>query len=126
MSACMRCGREIPDDQVFCQDCLKDMARYPVDPNIVVQLPIRKNPSIGKKTPRRRSPSPEEQVLSLKRRIRILGIVTVLLFGLSLGLTIYTIRLNARYRLRPGQNYTSVVSTLPPVSTGATEAVTAP
>ena len=63
MTVCMRCGREIEEGQVFCQDCLKEMSRYPVDPNTVVQIPLRKESVNGKKNPRRRSTSPEEQIL---------------------------------------------------------------
>lgn len=51
MAVCMRCGREIEEGQVFCQDCLKEMSRYPVDPNTVVQIPLRKESVTGKRTP---------------------------------------------------------------------------
>ena len=124
MTVCMRCGRDIEEGQVFCPDCLKEMSRYPVDPNTVVQIPLRKESVTGKKNPRRRSISPEEQILILKRRIRILSALTALLLGLSLGMAAYAFRVYSRYRLRPGQNYTSVISTLPP--TTADETVTGP
>ena len=51
MVVCMRCGWEIEEGQVFCQDCLKEMSRYPVDPNTVVQIPLRKESVTGKRTP---------------------------------------------------------------------------
>ena len=98
MAVCMRCGREIEEGQVFCPECLKEMSRYPVDPNTVVQIPLRKESVTGKKNPRRRSISPEEQILILKRRIRILSALTALLLGLSLGMAAYAFRVSAAAR----------------------------
>lgn len=36
---CLKCGREIEEGQVFCNDCLVQMAKYPVKPGTAVQLP---------------------------------------------------------------------------------------
>ena len=38
---CMKCGREIALGQVFCKDCLADMAQYPIKPGTPVQLPTQ-------------------------------------------------------------------------------------
>lgn len=38
---CLKCGREIEEGQVFCNDCLVQMAKYPVKPGTAVQLPSR-------------------------------------------------------------------------------------
>ena len=34
---CVKCGRDT--DQTFCESCRDDMARYPVKPGTIVQLP---------------------------------------------------------------------------------------
>ena len=56
---CMKCGRETRGEDVFCQDCLTEMKKYPVDPGTVVLLPRRKDPS-AKKADKRHPPTPEE------------------------------------------------------------------
>ena len=30
---CMKCGREIPEQQTFCDVCLEVMSQYPVNPH---------------------------------------------------------------------------------------------
>ena len=66
-NACMKCGRERPKDQVFCEKCLADMKEHPVKPGVVVLLPRREEASV-KPAPKRRQPAlpPEEQVKILK------------------------------------------------------------
>ena len=39
---CMKCGREAPDGQVFCGDCLERMQAHPVKPGTPVLLPNKK------------------------------------------------------------------------------------
>lgn len=112
---CLRCGRETEEDQAFCLDCQKDMAKYPIDPNAVVQLPIRKQ-SAPKKPVKRRI-SPEEQVKFLKRRVRIYA---VLLFAAMVAvacLSVPVIRDFGKAKFQIGQNYSTVKpSTEPTVS----------
>ncbi len=112
---CMKCGREVEDEQVFCGDCLVDMEKYPVAPGTVVKLPSRKAPPASRKqTPRRRKLTLSEQVPILKKRIRRLTIalvVTVLLFLATLYPAVkFFLR---HYDLRPGQNYTAVTTVNP-------------
>ena len=38
---CVKCGREIPEDQVFCEICLTEMENYPVKPGTAVHIPPR-------------------------------------------------------------------------------------
>ena len=38
---CMKCGVEIPENQVFCDSCLSVMNRYPVKPDAHIHLPKR-------------------------------------------------------------------------------------
>ena len=79
---CMKCGREIEGQQVFCNDCLATMEQYPVNPNTPVQLPKYKSASGSKKFTRRNAPAPEEIILRQRRIIRNL---LVLLLAVCLG-----------------------------------------
>ena len=48
--SCMKCGKEVSEDQVFCPECLAEMERYPVKPGTPVLLPHRSpiTPQIGR------------------------------------------------------------------------------
>ena len=61
---CLKCGREIEEGQVFCNDCLVQMAKYPVKPGTAVQLPSRGSAAVSKKvhSRRRTKAAPEEQL----------------------------------------------------------------
>ena len=108
---CLKCGREMEEGQVFCQDCLLDMGRHPVDPNAVVFVPKAGTSANQKKSPRKRQRSPEEQVLKLKRKVRLLTVLTVLLF-VPVAAMIFTVALvYQRYQFPRGQNYRSMVMT---------------
>ena len=65
---CMRCGTAITSDQVFCNPCLEDMKRHPVDPATPVQLPQRPS-SAPTKSPHRKARKPEEQVNILRKMV---------------------------------------------------------
>lgn len=66
---CLKCGKETMDDQAFCLECQKEMAKYPVDPSTAVQLPSRRQ-AAPKKTVKRRI-TPEEQIRILRKRVRL-------------------------------------------------------
>ena len=111
---CMKCGRETRGEDVFCQDCLTEMKKYPVDPGTVVLLPKREeNHFIKKPQPKRRAaPTPEEQIKSLKIRLRI--VTVMLLISLTLmAVLVYPVarELLDDPRFRPGQNYNTVTVT---------------
>lgn len=114
---CMKCGREIPAGQVFCEGCLADMEKYPVKPGTVVQIPSRKEPAPVKKPPTRRRPAlpPEQQVKVLKRRIWIVGILLTLLLTLVSGCLYLSIDyiLENEGKPLPGQNYSTAETTAP-------------
>ena len=103
---CLRCGRETVEERSFCLDCRKEMAKYPVDPNAVVQLPVRKQQS-PKKLIKRRLP-PEEQVKALKRLVRMYACLFFAALIALVLLCIPLIRNNDRSRSQIGQNYTTV------------------
>lgn len=110
---CIKCGRDIEDGQVFCQSCLEVMAKYPVKPNIAIQLPSKKDAPAPKKShsKRRQPPTPEEQILRLKRRVRTM----VILWFITLCLLAATIYPTIQYFLGkpillPGQNYSTITT----------------
>lgn len=117
---CLKCGREMEEGQVFCQDCLLDMGRHPVDPNAVVFVPKRGTSNNPKKTPRKRQRSPEEQIQKLKRKVRLLTAVTILLFALVTAMIVTVFLVYQRYQFPRGQNYRSVAMTTT-VETSETE-----
>lgn len=78
---CLKCGKETQEEKVFCEHCLQIMEQYPVKPGTPAPLPHRNTATSQKKSPRRRSPTHEEQVRHLRRAVRIL---TVCLLAVSI------------------------------------------
>ena len=114
---CMKCGREIGEDAVFCDFCLEDMKKYPVKPGIAIQLHHRKETPAVKKTyvKRKQPPTPEEQIAKLKKRIRrltILWLITALLLAAAIYPTVEY--LTGRSITLPGQNYSTVTGSSQP------------
>ena len=105
---CMKCGREVPQHESFCEECLADMEKYPIQTDTVVLLPHRRTSTAFKKTHQRRH-TPEEQIQHLEKRCRRLTaaliLATVLLAGAlaALGVAVYEWDM---YRFL-GQNYNS-------------------
>ena len=108
---CMKCGLEIEEGQVFCSGCLEVAEKYPVKPGIAIQLPGRKAaPSVKKSyTKRRQPPTAEEQLLKLKKRMKVLMILWFITLCL-LAATVYpTVKyFTGQSFLLPGQNYTTI------------------
>lgn len=107
---CMKCGREIPEEEYFCPDCLEEMTHYPVKPGTVVQLPIQpKAAPVKKPVRRRRVLTPEEQVKRLRKKLRFYRIFLVFLAGLIVALSIlaYLTVQDEVSEFLPGQNYHS-------------------
>lgn len=106
---CMKCGREISADQVFCDGCLKVMEKYPVKPDTAIQLPKRKEQAAAKKqASRKRQLSPEEMVLHLKKQYKRLVFCLVVAI-LLLAAAVVVIFLQAKEEPVPlpvGRNYT--------------------
>ena len=109
---CMRCGRELENDQTFCHDCLADMEKCPVPPGTPVHLPNRREQNgLRSAMPRRRKLTPEEQIRVLKKHIRNLIIALVVTVALLLAALHPTVQYFRRsYYLRPGQNYSTIVT----------------
>lgn len=77
---CLKCGKEIPEKQVFCDRCLASMNDYPVKPDARVHLPTEPRQVPTKKSVRRkRVLSAVEQIAQLKNRVRNLSLIAVIL-----------------------------------------------
>lgn len=109
---CMKCGRETESDQAFCTDCLQDMNRYPVNPDVHVHLPVRTQTAAPRKQLiRRRTFTPEEQIHRLKKRLWILSGILAVTVALLCAMIYPTVKYFTRhYYLRPGQNYSTFTS----------------
>ena len=110
---CMKCGRDIAEDQAFCAKCLELMGRHPVSHDVVVQLPSRKDPTPKKYTPRKKVRSAEEQLLRAKRRNRWLVAVICLLTLISMALAAMSMYLFRKLEVHRslGQNYSTAETT---------------
>ena len=109
---CLKCGRETDDEQAFCLDCQKEMAKYPVDPNAVVTIPVRKQ-APPKKPVKRKTP-PEDQVRELKRRVRLYACLFAVALVAAICLSIPLIRDIGKEKFQIGQNYSTVKPTTEP------------
>ena len=111
---CLKCGREIAIEQVFCPDCLADMEKYPVKPGTVVHIPKRPAHSLAKKLPvHRHPPIPlEDQVKHLKKRVAALTCALLISLAVVAGLCWFGVKqyLDQGSKLLPGQNYSSAAS----------------
>ena len=63
---CLKCGKNIQSDRVFCEPCLEDMQRHPVKPGTPVVLPNRPERTVVTKSSRKRVRKPDEQIANLK------------------------------------------------------------
>ena len=82
---CIKCGREFDSDQAFCPHCLEQMAKNPVKPDVIINLPNRPDLSQKKQMPRKRVRTPEEQIRSLKK-VNMYLIVGLCLMTLVIGM----------------------------------------
>ena len=107
---CMKCGREIGEDQVFCSKCLEAMEKSPVNSDVVVMLPVRSDTPVKKYSPRKKPLSLEEQILRLKRRNRWLTAAVCLLLTLAIVLAMISIDVFRQLDVQKflGQNYSTV------------------
>ena len=107
---CIRCGRETLGEQCFCEDCLLDMESYPVKPGTVVQLPPRRETISQRKQPRRKIISLEDQIKTLKHRVRTLSICLTVCFLLLVLAVSILIHRSMDDHFAIGQNYSSVTT----------------
>ena len=107
---CMKCGREIREEQVFCPKCLELMEQYPVKADIAVQLPRRPETPVKKTQPRKKMRTTEEQLQLLKRRNRWLIALAALLLAATLVLAHLSMDYFRQLGVQKflGQNYSTV------------------
>lgn len=107
---CLRCGVETMGKQVFCDDCLAFMEKYPVNPGTAVHLPLRNQTDNTKKNVRkRRELTADEQLLRMKRLVRwlSLGLAAALLAAAVLGTLLFLRLSDPVSQLPQGRNYTT-------------------
>lgn len=115
---CLKCGRET--DQSFCEQCRKEMERYPVKPGTIVLLPRDRSASYTRRSANwRLKRSTEDQIANQKRTIRRLSgaVAAMAMVVICMGFAIFRI-LRSTAKPPVGQNYSTV--------TKATEDVTDP
>lgn len=112
---CMRCGKETEEKNVFCPECLEDMAKYPVKPGTLIHIPSRPEPDSRKNTRKRRELSPEEQLDNAKDVVQVLLVTVLGLFGMVVVLGLLLMLLinqpasQSEETLPPmGRNYTII------------------
>ena len=78
---CMKCGVEIPENQVFCDHCLDVMKDYPIKPDAHIHLPKREDTaeSAKRSNKKKRAPSTEEKISALQAKVTRLRIAVVVL-----------------------------------------------
>lgn len=85
---CLKCGRDTKADKVFCEECLESMRHHPVKPGTAIQIPSR-SAKVAPKKAAKRPPTPEEQIVSLKRVRFWLCLVIVVLSVCLCGMMLY-------------------------------------
>ena len=108
---CMKCGRETENEQVFCQDCLQVMEKFPVRPGTVVLLPRRREPSVIKKSIKRHVPSAEEQVKILRKRVMTLTLLLIMCIIAIVLMYKPTMHYVLDEHVEIGQNYSTITTT---------------
>lgn len=107
---CMKCGRETENEAVFCQNCLTEMEKYPVQPGTVVLLPRRRESSVLKKTPKRHVPTAEEQIRTLRKWVLWMAVLLFICITAIVLMFNPTMHYVLDEHVEIGQNYSSVTS----------------
>lgn len=105
---CVKCGREIPEDQVFCETCLTEMENYPVRPGTAVHIPTRSADDVPRKpVKKKRIPTAEELLLKTRKKLRRTRIFTVILLLVCGALSFLMAQavLELDFQRLLGQNY---------------------
>ena len=117
---CVKCGKKTEGTDVFCSACLEEMKRYPVKPGTKAHIPVRPELPERKQTKVKKEKTPEEQIASLQKRVKLLTILLVSLAAaltLAVGIIVYQITGNVGGETpqQPmGRNYTTAATTNEP------------
>ncbi len=80
---CIKCGKKLKDHRVFCEECLAEAEKYPVEPGTPILLPRHTPYAPPKKRAQRKRQatlSPEEQLQKLRSSIRMMVIALIVTF----------------------------------------------
>ena len=108
--ACLKCGKETEEKQVFCQECRQVMEKYPVKPGTAVQFQAREPKPQEKKGQKRKEQDPKLAVLQLKRLVRWLtAVIALLTFVICIlaGLLVHALDEPPVPEVDIGRNYTT-------------------
>ena len=106
---CMKCGKEIGENRVFCDDCLEVMSHYPVRQGTPVLLPSIATSPEKKPTPKKRQLTPEDHLARFRLATRWLSVAlisTLLVLGITISLLVN--EMNAPASNDIGKNYNTV------------------
>ena len=89
---CLRCGKDAPEKQVFCDSCLLIMDAYPIKPGTPIQLPARKKPAELKKQSSRKKILPQSEQLSRAKTLNrwLISLVVLLTAALCAAVVLLT------------------------------------
>lgn len=111
---CMKCGTEIREPEVFCEKCRAEMEKYPVKPNISIQLPHRSEAApVKKKVKKQHYTKPEDQIRHLKIKLRWITLTLAVTLAAFLLLAFLSLRLieEKDTGFGIGQNYGTMANT---------------
>lgn len=108
---CLKCGRETQKNEVFCPDCLTQMAASPVKPDTPVVLPQRIPKD--RRTSQKKTVKPEELIVQLQTKVKHLWItVAVLAIALTAAAGSLAVMLYQEWtEPEMGSNYSTFAST---------------
>lgn len=107
---CMKCGKEIGEERVFCDECLELMSQYPVRQGTPVHLPSAVPSAEKKVAPKKRQPTPEERLARFQAATRWLAVAlvsTLLILSITISLLVNSLNTPAAAN-DIGKNYNTV------------------
>lgn len=108
---CMKCGKEIEESRVFCDECLAVMSQYPVRQGTPIHLPTSAPSAEKKPVPKKRLPTPEERLVRFQVATRWLAVAlasTLLVLSITISLLVNTLNTPAAATNDIGKNYNTV------------------
>ena len=107
---CIKCGKQVKDEQVFCDSCLQIMERYPVKPGTPVQLPNRAAPALKKSVQRKKPLSVKQQNNRLRKALRwmtIALVVALVALTVTVSMLVHTVQ-ERDMKGAIGKNYNTI------------------
>ncbi len=85
---CMKCGKKYSAEQVFCDDCLAEMEKYPVSPETPIVLPPKANAEPVKHSASSRKLHRDKDTISVQRNWMIFLITMCGLLAIALTIAV--------------------------------------